>query len=112
VLVEVGARCHGGDGLWLALEDECFGCNQAKCAIDSYLFPSVYAMMPPGVSIILVQCHPCIFRLCQNCLQIILTVVWQYLMIVITNTLAFKATGFRCVQVADCECEGRTLETN
>ena len=50
VLVEVGARCHGGDGLWLALGDECFGCNQAKCAIDSYLFPNVYAMMQDAVS--------------------------------------------------------------
>ena len=59
VLVEVGARCHGGDGLWLALEDECFGCNQAKCAIDSYLFPSTYALMPAGVrSIFVVLCHP------------------------------------------------------
>ena len=49
VLVEVGARCHGGDGLWLALEDECFGCNQAKCAIDAYLYPEAYEMMPDGV---------------------------------------------------------------
>lgn len=51
VLVEVGARCHGGDGLWLALGDECFGCNQAKCAIDSYIFRDVYAMMPDAVSV-------------------------------------------------------------
>ena len=50
VLVEVGARCHGGDGLWLGLGDECFGCNQAKCSIDSYLFPNVYAMMQDAVS--------------------------------------------------------------
>ena len=49
MLVEVGARCHGGDGLWLALEDECFGCNQAKCAIDAYLYPEAYEMMPDGV---------------------------------------------------------------
>jgi hypothetical protein len=49
VLVEVGARCHGGDGLWLALEDECFGCNQAKCAIDSYLYPNIYKSMPDAV---------------------------------------------------------------
>lgn len=50
VLVEVGARCHGGDGLWLDLEDECFGWNQAQCAIEAYLFPAVYAKMPVGVS--------------------------------------------------------------
>jgi hypothetical protein len=49
VLVEVGARCHGGDGLWLALEDECFGYNQAKCAIDSYLYPNIYKSMPDTV---------------------------------------------------------------
>jgi hypothetical protein len=30
VLVEVGSRCHGGDGLWLDLEDECWGYNQAQ----------------------------------------------------------------------------------
>ena len=50
MLVEVGARCHGGDGLWLPLADECFGRNQAQCAIDSYLYPEVFAMMPEGVS--------------------------------------------------------------
>ena len=46
VLVEVGARCHGGDGLWLDLEDECFGGNQAKRAVDAYLFPDDFKAMP------------------------------------------------------------------
>lgn len=30
VLVEVGARCHGGDGLWVKACDECFGYNQVS----------------------------------------------------------------------------------
>jgi hypothetical protein len=50
VLVEVGARCHGGDGLWLDLEDECFGYNQAKCTVDAYLYPSAFDLMPDTVS--------------------------------------------------------------
>jgi hypothetical protein len=44
VLVEVGARCHGGDGMWLDLEDECFGMNQGVVALDAYLSPRIYEL--------------------------------------------------------------------
>jgi len=46
VLVEVGSRCHGGDGLWLDLEDECWGYNQATCAVDAYTDEEAYRKMP------------------------------------------------------------------
>ena len=57
------SRLHGGDGLWLDLEDECFGWNQAQCAIEAYLFPAVYAKMTVGVSLMRMQdmmLHGCI----------------------------------------------------
>ncbi|CAN0501334.1 unnamed protein product, partial [Laminaria digitata] len=29
-LVEVGTRCHGGEGTWQAIADECLGYNQVR----------------------------------------------------------------------------------
>jgi biotin carboxylase len=46
VLVEVGARCHGGDGLWVKLASEAFGYNQVQCTIDSYLYRDRWAAIP------------------------------------------------------------------
>jgi biotin carboxylase len=46
VLVEVGARCHGGDGLWVNMASECFGYNQAEVAMFSYLFPDEFNAIP------------------------------------------------------------------
>ena len=49
VLVEVGARCHGGDGLWVGLATECFGYNQVQCTIDAYLKPEDFDLIPDEV---------------------------------------------------------------
>ena len=46
VLVEVGARCHGGDGLWVNMASECFGTNQAEAAMFAYLFPEEFQKIP------------------------------------------------------------------
>jgi hypothetical protein len=46
VLVEVGARCHGGDGLWVNMASECFGYNQAELAVAAYLTPDDFAAVP------------------------------------------------------------------
>ena len=46
VLVEVGARCHGGDGFWTDVCDEVYGCNQAQATIDCYMNPSAFARLP------------------------------------------------------------------
>jgi biotin carboxylase len=52
VLVEVGARCQGADGLWVKLATEALGYNQVQCAIDSYLYPERFALMPDEVGVI------------------------------------------------------------
>lgn len=31
-LVEVGTRCHGGEGTWQAIAQECLGYNQVGCS--------------------------------------------------------------------------------
>jgi len=35
-LVEVGARCHGGEGLWVPIADQVWGYDQAKLTMDVY----------------------------------------------------------------------------
>jgi len=46
VLVEIGSRCHGGEGLWCIVEDECYGYNQALVAVNSYLNEEAYYQIP------------------------------------------------------------------
>ena len=53
VLIEVGARCHGGEGAWVAVEDGVYGFNQLDCSIDAYLNPDAFAAIPMTVSYIL-----------------------------------------------------------
>jgi len=50
VLVEVGARCQGADGLWVKITTEALGYNQVQCTVDSYLYPERFAAMPEAVS--------------------------------------------------------------
>lgn len=47
VLVEVGARCHGGDGLWVKVIEEALGYSQVSATIDAYLNPEKFAQLPP-----------------------------------------------------------------
>ncbi|CAE7512903.1 ddaF [Symbiodinium microadriaticum] len=35
-LVEVGSRCHGGEGTWLAVAQECVGYTQVSLTVDVY----------------------------------------------------------------------------
>src|SRR3546814_2571579 len=35
-LVEVGARCHGGEATWLNVVNECVGYNQLEATMDCY----------------------------------------------------------------------------
>lgn len=50
MLVEVGARCHGGEGAWCDVATEVFGYNQAEATIMSYLKPEDFAALPSLVS--------------------------------------------------------------
>jgi biotin carboxylase len=42
-LVEVGARCHGGEGTWLPMTIECIGYNQVTMTVDAYLDGSAFS---------------------------------------------------------------------
>lgn len=35
-LVEVGSRCHGAEGMWVPICDECVGTNQVTATLDAY----------------------------------------------------------------------------
>ena len=37
VLVEVGSRCHGAEGMWMPIATEVYGYNQVKVALDMFL---------------------------------------------------------------------------
>ncbi len=41
-LVEVGARCHGGEGTWLPVTVECIGYNVVTITTDAYLDGDVF----------------------------------------------------------------------
>jgi hypothetical protein len=45
-LVEVGSRCHGGEGTWLPVAQECVGYTQLSAALDSYLRPDRFEALP------------------------------------------------------------------
>ena len=42
-LVEVGSRCQGGEGTWLATCTECIGYTQVSITLDAYLDGKVWA---------------------------------------------------------------------
>jgi biotin carboxylase len=45
-LVEVGSRCHGGEGSWLPVAQECVGYTQVEACLSSYLRPDRFDMLP------------------------------------------------------------------
>ena len=45
-LVEVGARCHGGEGSWVPVVEECIGYNQLEATLDCYLRPDRFDELP------------------------------------------------------------------
>jgi hypothetical protein len=49
VLIEVGARCHGGEGAWVDVASGVYGYNQMSVTIDSYLDAAAFASIPPLV---------------------------------------------------------------
>lgn len=69
-LVEVGSRCHGGEGQWLPVAQECIGFTQVSVTIDVYtggpLFDTLkcneYTLMKAGRNCDLVSRHSGIVR--------------------------------------------------
>ncbi|KAE8881417.1 hypothetical protein PF005_g11043 [Phytophthora fragariae] len=45
VLIEVGSRCHGGEGAWVPIANICVGCNQVATAVDSILDGEAFAKL-------------------------------------------------------------------
>lgn len=43
-LVEVGARCHGGEATWLPVAMECIGYSQLDCTLNCYLRPDRFVL--------------------------------------------------------------------
>jgi len=46
-LVEVGARCQGGEGTWLPVAQECIGYTQLDATLNCYLRPDQFDNLPP-----------------------------------------------------------------
>ena len=44
-LVEVGSRCHGGEGTWVPVVMECVGYSQVSVTIDTYLGGTLFASL-------------------------------------------------------------------
>ncbi len=51
-LIEVGSRCHGGEGTWQSVVQECTGAkrDQISLTLDSYLRPSVFDEAPDVIN--------------------------------------------------------------
>ena len=45
-LVEVGSRCHGGEGTWQPIADGCIGHNQIDVTLDCYIRPDEFDKLP------------------------------------------------------------------
>jgi hypothetical protein len=45
-LVEVGSRCHGGEGSWIPVAQECIGYTQLDVTLSCYLRPDRFDMIP------------------------------------------------------------------
>jgi len=45
-LVEVGSRCHGGEGTWRVVTEECIGHDQIGATLDAYLNPAAFDALP------------------------------------------------------------------
>ena len=46
MLVEVGARCHGAEGVWHEVAKSVHGYSQVGCSIDSYLSCAAFKALP------------------------------------------------------------------
>lgn len=49
VLIEVGARCHGGEGAWIPIANQCVGYNQVDVTIDAFLDIEAFRKLPDRV---------------------------------------------------------------
>lgn len=55
-LVEIGSRCHGGEGTYIPIVSRCIGYNQVECALDSYFDEDAFNALPERVRCVLCDC--------------------------------------------------------
>lgn len=48
-LVEVGSRCHGGEGTWIPIAQECVGYTQVSVTIDMYIGGHLFDDIPKDI---------------------------------------------------------------
>ena len=58
VLVEVGSRCHGSEGLWIPVADAVMHCNQVTASAAAYLSREAFMEIPSLVSVLLFDYAP------------------------------------------------------
>jgi len=46
VLVEVGSRCHGAEGMWCSLADKVYGYNQCRVCLDAFVDEEMFKGIP------------------------------------------------------------------
>lgn len=56
-LVEVGSRCHGGEGTWLPVVKECIGYSQLEAALNAHLRPDKFDAMPKYPTLMKAGCE-------------------------------------------------------
>lgn len=56
-LVELGARCHGGEGTWMNITNECIGYNQVEVALSCYLRPDRFEAIPAQPTLLQQGCE-------------------------------------------------------
>ena len=54
-LVEVGCRCHGGEGSWLPITEECIGYSQIEATLNCYLRSDRFNRLPATPNLLLKQ---------------------------------------------------------
>jgi hypothetical protein len=60
-LVEVGSRCHGGEGTWVPVAEECLGYSQLDTNLNAFLRPDRFDALPfePGMRLFAVFLCAC-----------------------------------------------------
>ena len=48
-LIEIGSRCHGGEGSYESIVNKCVGYNQIDATLDSYFDEAAFNALPERV---------------------------------------------------------------
>ena len=53
--MQVGCRCHGGEGSWLPITEECIGYSQIEATLNCYLRSDRFNRLPAKPDLLLKQ---------------------------------------------------------